>query len=164
VIGAILVALWLAAAAIYENVRFADTSGQLLSLIATAQDMAAKDSDFDKRAGEDLLADLRRLAQIQDNGSGPKNAWHQAIHLTAPAPSITRLETDVPAPACRRLALFFGKDAHDLKLQAMEARGENGVWRRFFDGAAGSTPNYAMIDAACGSTGYTTLALILALR
>lgn len=166
---AIFAAMWLTAAAAYENVRFAKTAEQLLSLIAVTQDDAAKDPDFGRRPGEDLLVDLARQG-VQAAGFGsetpgkPVNAWHQPIRMTAVSSTTMRLETDVSAPACRRLALFFGKDAQDLKLQTMEAREENSHWRTFFSNAAGQALGYLAVNAGCGQTEYVTLALTLPLR
>ena len=57
------------------------------------------------------------------------------------APSCSRLqpscgfETDLPSYACKRLALYLGKNASDIKLQKMAARQGNGSWDTFFDAA-----------------------------
>jgi hypothetical protein len=168
--GVICIALWLTAAAAYENVRFEQAKLQLLSLIAAAQD-DAKDSDFSKRAGEDLLAACARRGQpacIGDDKAATGrllNAWNQPIRMTAVSPSVMRLETDVPAHICRRFALFFGKDASAMKLQSMEAREESSHWRVFFDGASGQIPDYATTSAACGAGEHAaTLAFVLQLR
>ncbi len=168
VAGAVFAAIWLTAAAAYENVHFANTSGQVLSLIALLQDDASKDEYFAKQANQDLLTQLIRRGQIPmpQDGSLAKleNGWHRPIRLMLIAPSVAKLETDVPAAACRRLALLFGSDAPVLKLQVMEARAQNGAMQSIFDKNNNQKIEETTTEDACGKVGQSTLALILQLR
>jgi hypothetical protein len=167
VIGVIAGALWLAASAAYENIHFVRTTGQILSLIAIARDDAAKEPAFG-RAGEDLMESLLRRGQIPgvraEAVSAPGNAWGGAIRAEIVSPTVMRFETDLPTRDCRRLALFFGKDAADLALLSMEARDQNGPWRQFYDQSSNQQLGPSAADAACGWGEHATLALTLRLR
>src|SRR5258708_5758788 len=90
---------------------------QLLSFICTTRDAAGSDADFGQRAGEDLVDGLLRRGQLPGR---PVNNWGGALRAQLTTPPFIRVETDVPVQACRRLALFFGKDANALKLAKIE--------------------------------------------
>ncbi len=169
VLSVILFALWLAAAAAVENVRFAQTTSQLLSIISMLRDDAAKEPAFGLQPGEDMVATLIRRGQIVGSGNDPQtwllNSWRGAIRVTITQPTMARLETDLPAADCRRMALFFGRARRDAGLQRMEARGSSGNWRALYDNtAADADPEVRAIDAACGQEPQASLALLLRLR
>jgi len=169
VLCVILFALWLAATAAVENVRFAQTASQLLSLISTLRDDAAKEPNFGLQPGEDLIATLIRRGQIVGSGGDTQtwllNSWHGAIRATTAQPTLTRLETDLPTADCRRMALFFGRARRDTGLQRMEAHGGSGGWRAIYDNTgADADPNVRAVDAACGEEPQASLALLLRLR
>jgi hypothetical protein len=131
---------------------------QVLSFVAMAKDNAAKDPNFGQAAGEDLMEDLVRRAQLMNRLENP---WSGGVRAVAQSP-LMRIELDVPSRACRRLAIFFGKNADDLKLAKMETRKENGTWQLL--DATTPIPNYPAINKACGEDQGTTLALTLQLR
>ena len=169
IFGVIAFALWLTADAAVENVRFAQTTGQLLNLISLLQGDAAKEPNFGLQAQEDLVATLIRRGQITGSGNDPKtwllNSWRGAIRAMTVQPSVAQIETDVPAADCRHLALFFGRDAREIGLQVMEARSGPGSWRIFYDSASlGADPDIRAVSAACGTEPFAALALVLKLR
>lgn len=160
---AIIVTIWLTAAAAYENVKFVRCNDQLLTIISMARDDAATDSDFGARAGEDLVDDLMRRAQLLNL---PVNNWGGAVRAVMETPPLIRVETDVPVRACRRLALFFGKDASALKLVKIEAHEEKSNWIIIYDDSNtnAATFDYRLINTACGWGNYSTFAVTLRLR
>jgi len=162
VTAAIIGSLWVTAAAAYENVKFARGADQMLALIASARDAAAKDARFGQQPNEDVISDLIRLGQYT---ARPSNVWDGAIRATAGSPSMMRIEADLPSRACRRLAAFFGREASEVALQKIEARGWDGVWRQIYNAPhSPSGPSMLDIDVACGSGDNTVLALTLQLR
>jgi len=165
VVSAIVYAIWLAGAAAFENVKFAHCTDQVLALIAQAQDDAVKDRNFGQTPNEDIIDDLIRRGQIQ---SQPRNAWsgdvRAVIQAAQPVP-LMHFETDLPSYACKRLAIYLGKNAGDIKLQKMAAREENGTWNTFFDMAVDpDTSEFPGVNEACGKAPYSTLALTIKLR
>ncbi len=168
IIGVIAVASWLAIAAAYENIRFAQATDQILALIAIAHDYASKDQNFGATLNEDLLNRLVQTGKVPPPKDGPQggfiNAWQGAVTATAIPGFLMRLETHVPTRDCRRLALFFGKDAKDLALTQMEAREEGGAWRQFYAAPDSIDISPTIIDAACGQASWSTLALIFRLH
>jgi hypothetical protein len=162
VTAAIVASLSLTATAAYENVKFVRTTEQILSLIAVAEDNAAKDSSFGQGAAEDIVDDLVHRGQLTPQ---PVNAWGGSLRAVVQQPPFLRIETDLSSRACRRVALFFGKDAADLKILRMEVRGESGFWRAFYNAATSTQAvDYTQAGAACGDDENTTLSLTLRLR
>jgi len=162
VVAIVVAAIWLTLASVLENVKFVHCTEQLLAIISSAQDDAKTDANFGMAENEDIIDDLVRRAQLADR---PLNSWKGAIRATAhPAPML-RIEVDVPGRACRRLALFFGKSADDLKLRKMEAHEQdsNG-WSPFFDATNPLLFDHPAINKACGESEHATIALIFALR
>ncbi len=166
----VLLAIWLAAASVTENMRFARATDQILGLIVVMRDHAVRDKNFATQPGEDALMVVGRAALVADvalNGTTAilANPWQGDLRAVTFGPSVVRLETEVPVRDCRRLALFFVKEAETLGFQAMEAReGMVGAWRRFFDGSQIPTLDSRPIEAACGRMPQTTLALVFRLR
>jgi hypothetical protein len=159
---AVILALWLAAMAAYENVKFVRCTDQLLFLIRTANEDANLDLEFGEKAGEDLIDDFVRRAQLL---SVPVNSWDGALRAQIVTPPIMRIETEVPVSVCRRLAAFFGKNAGALKLQKIEAREDKGNWLPVYDAASNSPMlDYRVINTACGYSYFSTFALTLRLR
>ena len=169
VVAAIAAAIWLTAAAAYENVKFVRGTDQLLSLMRLAHADATADSGFGQKAGEDLINDFVRRGQI---ASPPLNSWGGEVRMQIQPLPFMRVETDVPVPSCRRLAFFFGKNAQDFNLQKMEGREGNGLWQLIYNNNAAKTDtaiagqeiDYRTINAACGDGPVATLALTLGLR
>jgi hypothetical protein len=159
---AIFLAVWLTAAAAYENVKFARCTDQMYSLIEMARGEASKEAGFGGGTGEDLVDDLVRRGQLP---APPVNDWSGALRAQVPVPPFMRIEADVPAAACRRLALEFGKDANPADPIKMEAREENGKWTAIYDSSAYRKGlDYRLATAACGEGSYATFALTIALR
>jgi hypothetical protein len=160
---AIVGSLWLAATAAKENIKFARGSDQILSIISAVRDDASKDANFATLPNDDLVDDLVRLGQLPVR---PVNPWEGALRASAWSPTIMRIEVDLPPLACQRLGIFFGKEADDVSILKMEAREGTGIWRQFYlaNDANAPPPTFAAVNAACGKSEHTTLALTIKLR
>jgi hypothetical protein len=155
-------AVWSAFEAAVENVKFARSTEQVLSIIAVAQDDASKDPSFDQARHEDIIDDLERRGQLLGT---PKNPWGGGIRASVAAPATMRLETDLPSYVCGRLAVYLSKNAGDLKLQKMGAAYTDHTPTAFFDAAVNSDANEIPgANEACGTAPHTTLALTIRLR
>ena len=161
VVVVIAAALWLSTTAAYENVKFGRGTEQILSLIAIMRDDASIAPNFGATPNEDLIDDLMRLGQYT---ARPDNVWDAGLRATAPTTALMRIETDIPGRACRRLALYFAKEADNIALQKMESLEPNGSWRAFFSNPSDRSLNFAAADSACGKSERMTLALTLKLR
>jgi hypothetical protein len=164
VIAAIFAALALTASAAYENVKFVHCSEQMLSIIAMLQDDAGKETTFGTIPNENFIDTLARRAQL---ATVPvPNSWGSTIRVTAAAPLIARMETDIPSRACRRLGAFFSKNAKDLRLLRMDVRIEDSPWNTFYSPTpANETPlDNATLNNACGKSQIITLAIYFQLR
>jgi hypothetical protein len=165
----IIGALILAAQGTYENMRFAQATQQLLGLVSIAHDAAVRQSDFATQQGQDVLAALSHAGQIttvDDNGTAKIiNPWQGAVHGSVAAPSVLRVDMDVPVRDCRRLALFFAGATADLNLAGMQAQTEPGSgWTVFYKETDLASPGADAIEAACGQKARVTLALDFRLR
>jgi hypothetical protein len=160
----VVISLWITAAAVVENIRFAQATDQILHLIATARDFASTNKNFAAQPGQDLLKELVRAG----NGEGVidgqpamlKNSWNGYVTATASAPSTMRVETDIASRDCRRMALFFLKNGRDLGLNMMEANQDTPpLWRQFFNQKGMSSSGNQSVEVACGESSHVTLAL-----
>lgn len=162
VLTAIVGALWLTFTAAGENVKFAHGNEQIISLIVTIQNDAARFPEFGAEPGRDFVSDLIRMGQLTEK---PINRWGGEVRAVSEPSSIMRLETEVPPAACRRLAARFSKSARELALLKMEMREGEGIWRQAYLAGAHNEPlSFPAIDAACGRAAISTLALTIQLR
>ncbi|MDP9127766.1 MAG: hypothetical protein M3N08_05860 [Pseudomonadota bacterium] len=167
----IIAALWITVAAVREDLVFAQGTGQVIELITTAREIAVNDKNFATQPGEDILARLIRAKRIAgDPDMSPAmimNPWKGTVASISPSPSLMRIESEVPARICRRLALFVVKNGGDLGLAAVETRADDTkIWQRPYDRAAGTQviSSSDRIEAACGQAQRINLALVLTLR
>ncbi|HEU0117111.1 MAG TPA: hypothetical protein VFR09_00635 [Alphaproteobacteria bacterium] len=170
VIAIIAAAIWIAASSVVENMHFARATQQIIGVLAAAHDYAGREKNYTMQSGEDLVASLARIGTLTDIAKDPPpahffNPWSGAVQAVAAGPTTMRLETEVPVRDCRRLALFFAKEARSLGLQIMEARsGEGGVWRRFLNEEQDTIVDARPIEAACGDEPEARLALVFRLK
>ncbi len=167
----IAAAIGVAGASMLENMRFARATDQIIALVAPARDLAAHDKNFAAQPGEDLLASLARARAVPNivTTSQPAvmaNAWQGSVHASVASSGVMRIESDVPAHDCRRLALFLAKNGGDSGLQLMEARQESAAqWQRLYDNTLPTAVNESQVQAACGQAPQqVTLAMAFRLR
>jgi hypothetical protein len=165
VVVIVLVAVGIAIAAMRENVRFAHATDQVIGLVASVRDFSAHEKTFAIQSGEDVLATLARNGLIAAPiNVGPPvtlaNPWRGAVRAFVAEPYLIRLETNLPAHECQRLAIFFARSSGAVGLQVMEAHeGVDGGWRRFYDAVHGTNLTEKQVEAACGHGPQSTLAM-----
>lgn len=165
----IAVAIYLAVTSVFENIRFGRAADQIVDIVSSARNYAAREQNFASHEGEDIISDLTNAGLVSGNTvSTPAsltNAWNGRVTVVASSPSVIRIETAVPARDCRRLAMFFAKDIHTMEVQIMEARqdGQN-LWRRFYDRDVNQgIPREEDVEAACAQN-EVSLAFVLGVR
>lgn len=166
----ILGASWATGTAILENVHFARGTDQILQLVTAAHSLAARDKNFAMQPNEDILDDLIRTGLITGNADTKPvtflNPWQGTIRSLSSQPSLIRIESNLPAHDCRRLAMFLIKNGKDLGLVGVEARSDGDqTWKNFYDVADSSSAlNNQTIEDACQQAPLVTVAFIFNLR
>lgn len=165
----IVFAMYLAVASVFENIRFGRSADQIVEIVSTSRNYAAREKAFASYEGEDILASLSNAGLVSVNSvSSPMtlvNSWNGKVTALAAHPSIIRIETIVPARNCRRLAIFFAKDVRALDVQLMEARQDGQfLWRRFYDRQTSRAPREEDVEAACSQGNDVSLAFVLGVR
>jgi hypothetical protein len=162
----IIGAIWASSAAIFENIRFARGTGQILQFVSMAHALAQRDKNFATQPNEDVFEELSH-AGLLTGATDTKplllsNPWKGTIRSISAPPGAIRIETDVPDQACRRLGLFFVRNGGDLGLATLEAhRDERQPWQRFYDVADGiMVSNNRIVEDACNQGGNVILALV----
>jgi hypothetical protein len=162
-------ALWVTAAAMIENIRFAQATDQVLLIVGRARELASLNKNFAATPGEDLLTELARISGIsgvtEGHPSTLMNAWDGTMTAKATAPLTMRLETDMPVRDCRRMAIFFIKNGEGLGLNMMEtSQDASGLWRQFYNRKGMSSSDSTSIEVACGDSARVVLAMIFTLK
>jgi hypothetical protein len=178
VAAAVAAALWLSVTAAVENFKFARATGQILSVIAAARDMAVPAAANASLATAGLFD---RLAHIDSASVRPAtenrmaslaNPWGGSVTLDMqPALRQLRVQTNLFPAVCRRLVLFYAKDAGPLGLQRVEAHDTGLVEmpsRLLFDAqntaAMPTQPNPGAIAMGCGRDEQVLLTLTFRLQ
>jgi hypothetical protein len=152
----------LSVAAVLENYWFINAANQILTLVGNARTMAANQKNFAQSPGDDIWADLHHMGQVSDD-SARMNPWKGMIDAHVVAPNVMRIESDLPAHDCRRMALYFmAKISSDLGLVSIEAEQYgNPHWTQIFPLQPGQ-PH--AIETACGTIDNARLALVVRIR
>ena len=166
----VLGALALSVAAVVEELRFIRAADRTLELVSTVRTVAAGQKGFAPTAGEDVWADLEHIGQIFPDPGHP-NPWGGEVRMTTAAMNVVgtmamRIESDVPRHDCRRLALYFlGRQPADLGLLAIEAQPatDSKRWGAIYPLPAGYK-SADLVEAACGQSSYSRLALTFRIR
>lgn len=154
-------ALALSVRAMVENLRFISATNNLSAVVMTARLFAKEQRARTFGAGEDILAVLAEAKQIP--ATFDKNPWMGSVRIAAVDNVSIRIENEMPAHACRRMALYLlGRNPADLGLTLMEAR----------KGEANSSLVYPKADVeaefaaqkACGKKGTALLTLVFKIR
>ena len=162
-------AIWIAASSVFENIRFARSVDQIIDIISTSRNFAAREQSFASQENDDVLAALDRggLMTVSPEGT-PRtvmNPWRGRVTVQTVSPSVMRIETTTPSRDCRRLVLFFLKDARSMGVQLMEARQDpQSLWRRFYSRQNVRIPRSEDVEAACSQGESSILALVLGVR
>lgn len=173
VAAVIILGVIIAIASVIENIHFSDATRQIHDLMKASHEFAGRESQFATQTGDNLIPALAHAGLIPGVAATEQltklfNPWGGEIILTTAAPSVIRLETDVPVRNCRRLALFFGQDPVAFHILAMDAReGGAGFWRRFYTtytSAGLAAINELAVQAGCGELPQASLAFTVQVR
>ena len=176
VMAAILAALWLAVMAAHENVRFARATDQVLGVIAIARNTATNPAATQESATADLLERLSHFESMRvrpaENGTQRPsliNSWGRRMEVEMlPFSHQLRVQTSLSPAACRRMILFYAKDAPPLGVQRVEVNDEGLLQtsgRMLYGGPddiARSKLDLSAVNAGCGES--EQVALILTIR
>lgn len=160
-LGTVLVigsALTLAGAAIWENVRFARATNNILILVSKARQIATTQPTFAIVPGIDIADALMQALQIKPDLL--VTPWGEANSLVSLNNSMMRYEAELPTRNCRRLALYLlAQRPTELGLLAIEAQPHTPrtsqttpIWVRIYPEPAGGRLRGAdMVVPACGN-------------
>jgi|GEM_PF-2748010 hypothetical protein len=164
VILIIVGALALCVASALENLRFVKATSQILGFAGTLRSFADEQKTRLFNTGEDLWADMVQSGQIL--ASNPHtNPWGGDIRATALDNTAMRIENDLPAQDCRRMALsFLARQPEELGLLSVEAMSDQDtVWSPIYPAPANGQQALSA-DIACGNTHFSRLALVFRIR
>jgi hypothetical protein len=163
----ILLAIWVAAAAIVENIKFGKATDQILDIMTSARTLAVRDPAFAQQTSEDAMLRLTGAGLLRPEPTGPAfhNPWKFDIRAVTTGASQMRLETTVPVHECRRIAHFFLDNAKELGLKGGEAMtNPQSLPRRFYSDPPARMPSAEEVAAACEDRFTVVLALTFNLR
>jgi len=155
----LLGAFALSAASVFENMRFAKATTQILSFVRMIRSFAGEQKTFSLNSGEDAWAVMVRLGQISAT-TKPVNPWGGDIRATAAQGGAVRVETDLPSQDCRRIALYFlGLHPSELGLLSVEAQSDqDATWSVVYPSPAAE--QVVRTESSCGTTTHSRLALV----
>jgi hypothetical protein len=158
--GTILViggALFLAGAAILENVRFARATNNILILVNKARQIATTQPTFAIVPGVNIADALLESLQIKPEML--VTPWGDSTSLVSLNNSMMRYEAELPTRNCRRLALYLlAQRPTELGLLTIEAQPRTPrtsqttpIWVHIFpEPAGGRLRGTDMVVPACG--------------
>ncbi|MGB9153573.1 MAG: hypothetical protein WCD70_10860 [Alphaproteobacteria bacterium] len=160
---AVLGAFALSGAAVMENARFVKATNQILEPIGLVRGIIAQQQSFVEIPGQDVWADLARLGRVA-SATDHLNPWGSDVHVVAVTNAMIRVESDLPAHDCRRMALYFLNQAQGFGIVAIEAQPfEDILWARIYPPPENMSHNRA-VELACGDTHAARLGLIFKVR
>lgn len=155
-------AVALSTRALFENLRFVSATNDLSTVVTSVRSYAKEQRSYSFIPGEDILTKMIALGQMPAKVRA--NPWDGALSAFVAPDMGLRIETDLPAHACRRIALYlFGRKPADLGLMSMEARSEpKPAWSSIYPVQGIDTGLAA--QNACGKSGHAHLALVFKIR
>ena len=168
VIGVLIVGLWISVNAVIEKMRLAQGLRRIIDIVSTAREMSVNDRTIGQKQ-EDLVAMLERLGRDTPTGTSGDlkaltNPWGGVLLATIVPAGHVHIETVVPPYVCRRMTDLFGQDTQALGVELIEVRGAKESWRMLYSKASPAPVGEAAINAACGSSAETDIALTFSLR
>jgi len=155
-------ALVLSISAMLENLRFISATNNLSAAVMTARLFAKEQRARAFGAGEDILAVLVETKQLPS--AFDKNPWMGNMRITAVDNASMTVENEMPAHACRRMALYLlGRKPAELGLSSMSARPDQASDWTFIYPKPDAEAEFAA-RAACGKKGAAQLALVFKIR
>ncbi len=155
-------ALTLSMTAMVENLRFVSVTNNLSAIVVTVRAYAKELKTRSFSPGEDMLSKMIELGQLP--ASYVTNPWKGGVRATAVDNTSMRMEYDLPAHICRRIALYlFGRKPAERGLLAMEARSaQREDWMTIYPEP--NSESETAVQSACGRTGPSHLAVVFKIR
>ncbi len=159
----ILGAFAFSVAAILENVRFANATGQILGFVGKVRSFANEQKTFSPAVGEDVWDAMVRVQQIS-SATPRTNPWDGTIRAAVTANAEMGVESDLPARDCRRMALYFlGLSPAELGLLSIAAHPDSSAaWSVIYPPQ--NNNQIVAVNAACGLSGTSRLALVFKIK
>lgn len=166
IVGLVIVgAVGLTVMGTHENWRFLQMQGQILDAVDLARSTASQQKNFALTPGADMWGDLNHMS-VTTTATAPINPWQQPLKASILNSATIRLETVLPAVACRRTISSLVDNAAVKKgLVAAEAHADNiTIWTQVYPKVSQRAQGINTIDFACGSSGMAHLALGFQIR
>lgn len=158
----VIAACGVSIAAVFENMRFVKSTGQVLAIVAEVRSVIVEQKTFAQTPGEDIWADLERMGRIQA-GASHTNPWGGDVRAVSVGGVAVRIEDDLPVQNCRRMAGYFLQQSPELGLLAMEAQDPSAtVWSPIYP-APDDSHGHAS-ETACGNGPNARLAVVFRAR
>lgn len=170
--GGILVGLWVAVSAAYENIRFVRGTNQLLSVVSVARNIAL-DRGLNDAAATSALYERLGLSTrdaSQQTSLSLINPWDLPLtQEMSAAARVVRIQNTISSATCRRMIFFFAQDTRTLGVLAASVFDpvQSSVWRQLFDVRAlhkVEQLDLSAVKAACGQADRVVLSLTFSLN
>ncbi len=160
-----LLSLFASIMGVLEKKRLLQGFSQIENIIVISGQMASTDHSITNSNQEDLLAILSKLGQINADGQANglqalTNPWGGTLTAITSQGGRIRIETTVPARACRRLLSMFGQPQTVSEILNIEVRTSQSSWLSLYSKGQHSSINEAAIKDNCGRSETTSIALI----
>lgn len=165
----IIGSLWVAGDAMFEKLRTARGTAQIVDIVELSRRLSNMDRDLGAVEREDLIKRLAHSKQVEDVHESDglatiANPWGGDIVAYTVPNDLFRLETAVPPRACMRILNILTQSMTLPELKKIDARGRNGAGRQIFDASSQSRLDKTGIAAGCQSNDNLMLILTFALR
>jgi len=169
--------VWLAAAAVIENLRLASAADQVIAAVARSREMRISpkaDAVRTQRELVDRLASFDGLTKVAlPSGSGEygfKTPWGKVVRVFVyPAAQAARFEVPLSRSSCRKMLQLYADDAGPLGLQRVDIRDQlpSALWRLVYEqprNVATGVIEPTAIEAGCGNDKDTVVSLTFSLK
>jgi hypothetical protein len=159
----ILGSLALSVKAVFEDMRVVDATSQILQLVGWAHSAVTQQPVIAFSVGEDIWDGLIHAGLISSS-TGRTNAWNGTVRATALSDSVMRIESELPAYSCRRMALdFMGRHPSELGLFLIEAQSASDkTWTAIYPHPAKTREDPTVL--ACGKEKDSRLAMVFKIK
>ncbi|MFA5041423.1 MAG: hypothetical protein WC464_07305 [Bdellovibrionales bacterium] len=159
----ILGAFALSAAAVFENLRFASGTTQILEFVRQVRSFVNEQKTFSFNLGENVWLAMIRFQQIPRT-SLQTNPWGGTIRAIITANTEMSIESDLPSQDCRRMASYLiGRGPQTLGLLSIAAHSnQDTTWSVIYPPPPGGQA--PTVKAACGPTSLSRLALVFKIK
>jgi hypothetical protein len=160
---AILGAFILSALAFVENLRFFRSTNQILGLVDTVRTIADQQKSMIFTPGDDIWEDLIRFGQIPSTVRRT-NSWTGFVNAFVTAALTMRIESQMPAHDCRRMATYFlSRQLPQLGILAIEGQNlGDKSWISIYPPPANVAGD--LLGMACGGGAESRLALVFRIK